>query len=55
MSVCVFILVRGIEYSIVLEGVEAIVERLKLDRDLKRQLEHSEAEVALLKLGSTFD
>ena len=49
MSVCVFILVGGIEHFIVLEGVEAMAERQKLDRDLQRRLEDSEAEVAVLK------
>jgi hypothetical protein len=46
----VFILVRGTEHFIVLEGVEAMVERQKLDRDLRHRLQDSEAEVAFLKL-----
>lgn len=50
MSVCVFILIRGIEHFTVLHGVEAMAERQKLDRDLQRRLEDSEAEVAILKL-----
>lgn len=50
MSVCLFILVWGTEHFIVLEGVEAMAERRKLDRDLRRQLEEREAELDLLRL-----
>ena len=52
MSVCVFILVRGIELFIVLEGVEAMAERQKVDKDLRRQLEEREAEVAFVRMKS---
>jgi hypothetical protein len=52
VSVYVFILVRGTEHYIVLEGVETMVEQKKLDRDLRRQLEEREAEVAFLKTKS---
>lgn len=37
---------------IVLEGVEAMAERQKLDRDLRHQLEEREAELALVRLKS---
>lgn len=47
-----FILVGGIELLIVLEGVEAMAERQKLDRDLRGQLEEREAEVAFLRRKS---
>ena len=52
MSVHVFILVKGTERFIALEDVEAMAERQKLDRDLRRQLEEREAEVAFLRLKS---
>jgi hypothetical protein len=49
VSVCVFILVRGIENFIVLVGVEAVVERLKLDSDVRDQLRETEACLRSLK------
>jgi hypothetical protein len=52
VSICVFLLVGGIEHFVVLEGVEAMAERQKLDRDLRRQLEERESEVAFLRLKS---
>ena len=52
MSVCVFILVGGIEVFIVLEGVEEMAERQKIDRDLRCQLEQREAELALVRQKS---
>jgi hypothetical protein len=43
VSVCVFILVGGIKYFIVLNAVEGMVERQNLDSNLRRQLEDTEA------------
>jgi hypothetical protein len=52
VSAFVFILVRAIEYFVVLEGIEAMAKRQKLDVDLRRQLEDREAQVAFLRLRS---
>lgn len=52
MSVCVSIVLGGFEHFIVLKGVEAMAERQKLDRDLRRRVEEREAEIALLRLKS---
>ncbi len=52
MSAFVFILVRAIEYFVVLEGIEAMAERQKLDVDLQRRLEDREAQIAFLRLRS---
>jgi hypothetical protein len=49
VSVCVFIPVRGIEGFIVLVGVEAVVERLRLDSDVREQLKEAEANIHSLK------
>ena len=49
MSVRVFILVGGIECFIVLVGVEGVVERQKLDNDLRHRLKRSETNVRSLK------
>jgi hypothetical protein len=46
---CVYVLVRGGDRFIVLGSVEAVVERLKLDSDLRHRLEESEANVHDLK------
>ena len=43
MSSYAFILVGGIERFIVLVGVEAMAERLKLDSDLRQRFEDTEA------------
>lgn len=48
MGVCVFILVGGTERFIVLIGVEAMAERLKLDSDLRRRFEETETYAHLL-------
>ena len=50
VSACVPILVGGIEHFIVLEGVEAMAEQQKVDRDLRRQLQDNESEMAFMKL-----
>lgn len=47
-----FILIRGIEHFTVLQGVEAMAEQQKLDRDLRRQLDVREAELAFMTSGS---
>jgi hypothetical protein len=53
VSPCSFILVGGIERFIVLVGVEAMAERLKLDSDLRQRLEDTEAYLRILntKMG----
>ena len=45
----VFILVGGIELFIVLAGIEEMAEQLRLDNELKRRLELTEAYANLLK------
>jgi hypothetical protein len=49
VSVCVFIPVGGIERFIVLDAVEVIVERQKVDNDLRQRLQGSESRVRQLK------
>ncbi len=49
MSVCVFIIVGGIERFIVRVRVEALVEREKMVGDLLNQFEESEAVIAALR------
>ena len=51
VSVCVFILVRGIEYFKVLVVVEELVEQHKVDSDLRNRLKETEAYADLLKAG----
>ena len=50
VSVCVFIFVGRIEHFIVLEGVEAMAERQRVDRDLRRLLEEREAEIVNMRV-----
>lgn len=49
MSACIFILVGGHERFIVLVGVEGVVERQRLDNELRHRLKRSEANVRSLK------
>jgi len=49
VSVCVFILVGSIEHFVVLEGIETMTERQKVDNDLQRQLQESEVHIRHLK------
>jgi hypothetical protein len=49
VSVCVSILVGSIEHFVVLEGVETMAERQKVDNDLQRQLQESEAHIRHLQ------
>jgi hypothetical protein len=49
VSVCVFIFVGGIERFVVLDVVEAMVERLKLDSDLRQELNEAEVYIRSLK------
>jgi hypothetical protein len=51
VSVCVFILVRGIEHFKVLVVVEELVEQHKVDSDLRNRLKETEAYADLLKAG----
>ncbi len=49
MSVCVFIIVGGIERSIVRVRVEELVEQQKILVDVRRHLEDSEIVIAALR------
>jgi hypothetical protein len=49
VSVCVFILVGGLERFTVLVGVEAMAERQKLDNNVRQELKETEAYVHALK------
>ena len=49
VSVCIFIFVQGIEDFIVLVGVETVVERLKLESEVRDQLRETEACLRSLK------
>jgi hypothetical protein len=49
VSVCVFILVGRIEHFVVLEGLETMADRQKVDNEVKRQLQESEAYIRRLK------
>jgi hypothetical protein len=49
VSFCVSILVGSIEHFVVLKGVEAMAERQRVDNDLQRQLQESEAYIRHLQ------
>jgi hypothetical protein len=49
VSVCDFIIVKGVERFIVRVRVEELVEREKIVRDLLDQLKESEAVIAALR------
>ena len=49
MSVCVLIVVGSIEHFIVLKGVETMAERQRVENDVQRQLQESEAYIRHLK------
>lgn len=50
-----FILIGGIERFIVLAGVEAMAEQLKLDNDLRCRLEETEAYAHLLRTETSIN
>lgn len=49
MSFFISTIGRGTDYILVLDSVEALVERQEHDSDLRHRLEESEAEVATLR------
>jgi hypothetical protein len=53
VSVRVFILVGGIEHFIVLIGVEAMAERLRVDSDMQRRVEETEAYAYFMNMEMT--
>jgi hypothetical protein len=56
VSVCMFILVGGIKRFIVQVGVDGVMERLKVDSDLRHRLKRSDLRsLKLIKLSTGAD